>query len=75
MRKYGRVDRAVKHWIIAAKQGEDNSLESLKDMYRKGNGLVSKEDFAAALFGDTRLPWMRQKVPREEAELLYARHK
>ena len=45
--KYGRRDRAVKHWIIAAKLGYDLSLEELKDCYREG--LVSKEDFAAAL--------------------------
>ena len=48
-RKYGNMDRAVKHWIIAANQGEDNSLECLKNLYRKGDGLVSKEMFASAL--------------------------
>ena len=45
--KNGRLDRAVKHWIIAANMGHDNSLETLKNAYRKE--LVSKEDFAAAL--------------------------
>eukprot|EP00984_Skeletonema_dohrnii_P005143 scaffold1813_cov134-Skeletonema_dohrnii-CCMP3373.AAC.12 len=45
--RHGRRDRAVKHWIIAAKLGYDLSLEELKDCYREG--LVSKEDFAAAL--------------------------
>eukprot|EP00984_Skeletonema_dohrnii_P005142 scaffold1813_cov134-Skeletonema_dohrnii-CCMP3373.AAC.11 len=43
----GRTDRAVKHWIIAAKLGEDDSLENVKMAYR--GGLVSKEDFASAL--------------------------
>eukprot|EP00986_Skeletonema_menzelii_P013027 scaffold7381_cov70-Skeletonema_menzelii.AAC.1 len=45
----GRVDRAVKHYIIAAKLGYDRSLESVKDLYKAGQ--VSKEDFAAALRG------------------------
>ena len=43
----GRMDRAVKHWIIAAKLGHDASLDALKGGYE--DGLVSKEDFAAAL--------------------------
>ena len=45
----GRLDRAFKHWIIAANMGNDNSLETLKIFYREG--LFSKEDFAAALRG------------------------
>jgi len=50
--EHGRMDRAVKHWIINAKLGDDNALEVLKNKYRAGcfqGGLVSKEDFAAAL--------------------------
>ena len=43
----GNFERAVKHWIIAANQGYDNSLEALKKFY--GRGIVSKDDFAAAL--------------------------
>ena len=43
----GRLDRAVKHWIIAANMGHDASLEVLKNAYR--TGLVSKEVFAAVL--------------------------
>eukprot|EP00984_Skeletonema_dohrnii_P025080 scaffold14195_cov155-Skeletonema_dohrnii-CCMP3373.AAC.27 len=42
-----RFDRAVKHWIIAANLGHDDSIQALKGCY--ANGLVSKEDFAAAL--------------------------
>ena len=45
----GRVNRAVKHFIIAAKLGFDNSLEGVKILYE--DGLVSKEEFAAALRG------------------------
>ncbi len=45
----GRRDRAAKHYIIAAKLGHDISLENLKKLHSAG--LVSKEDFAAALHG------------------------
>ena len=43
----GNFERAVKHLIIAANLGEEESLKMLKQGYAKG--LVSKEDFAAAL--------------------------
>ncbi len=45
----GRMDKAVKHFIIAAKLGCDTSLDSLKDAYKAGH--ASKEDFATALSG------------------------
>lgn len=45
--RHGKLDRAVKHWIIATISGHDNSLKALKDSHREG--LLSKEDFAAAL--------------------------
>ena len=43
----GKIDRAVKHWIIAANLGCDDSVQALKGCYKEG--VVSKEDFAAAL--------------------------
>jgi tetratricopeptide (TPR) repeat protein len=42
-----RIDRAVKHLIIAANLGHDVSVQRLKMLYAKS--VVSKEDFAAAL--------------------------
>ena len=45
----GRMDRAAKHYIIAAKLGFDRSLENVKLLYKRV--YVSKEDFAAALRG------------------------
>ena len=45
----GRDARAVKHLIIAANLGDDMSVDLLKLCYR--DGLVSKDDFAAALRG------------------------
>ena len=47
--KNGRLERAAKHWIIAAKLGDDDSLNALKLGYKEGK--VNKEDFAAALRG------------------------
>ena len=49
--KSGRFDRAIKHFIIAAKQGYDESLKAVKNGFRSGVGVVSKEDYAAALRG------------------------
>jgi TPR repeat protein len=44
-----RIDRAVKHFIIAAKLGDDGALERVKNGFQRG--WVSKEDYAAALRG------------------------
>ena len=46
-RNNNRIERAVKHYIIAANLGDDRSIKQLKECY--AHGLVSKEDFAAAL--------------------------
>ena len=43
----GRIERAVKHWIIAANLGLDVAMEELKECYKHGD--ITKEDFAAAL--------------------------
>lgn len=43
----GRIERAVKHFIIAANLGNDKSIEILKKSYVEG--LVTKDHFAAAL--------------------------
>ena len=43
----GRVERAVKHYMIAASLGHDLSLKNLRICYEDGD--VSKEDFAMAL--------------------------
>ena len=43
----GKNERAVKHFIIAANLGDDDSIQMLKEYYRDGD--IRKEDFAAAL--------------------------
>ncbi len=40
-------EKGVKHFIIAATQGEDNSTKALMDLFKRG--FVSKEDLASAL--------------------------
>jgi TPR repeat protein len=67
--KRGRKLRAVKHGIIGAKLGDDDALKSLKLAY--GMGLVSKEDFAAALRGHQTAVNATKSPAREAAEAYY----
>ena len=64
-RKYGRVDKVRKHWIIAAKLGYDLALAGVKDLYKAG--LMSKDDFAAALRGHHAAVDATKSHQREEA--------
>ncbi len=43
----GNIDRAVKHWIIAAKQGEEKSIKLLMLAFK--DGFISKDLLAATL--------------------------
>ena len=43
----GRIERAVKHWIIAGNLGDDDSMKALREFYAGGD--ISKEDYAATL--------------------------
>ena len=45
----GRVERAAKHFIIAAKLGHDESLNAVKKLF--AHGFVSKEGYEATLRG------------------------
>ena len=45
----GRFDRAAQHFIIAANLGCDRSVQEVKDLFVQG--VVSKEEYAAALRG------------------------
>ena len=60
-----RYDRATKHFIIAANQGHDESLELLKKNY--ASGYVAKEDFAAALRGHFAAVKAAKSPQRDEA--------
>lgn len=60
-----RYDRAMKHLVIAAKLGDDLSLESVKKFFQMG--LVSKEDYEAALRGHQAAVDATKSEQREEA--------
>jgi hypothetical protein len=64
--KNGRLERAAKHWIIAANLGHDNALNALKSCYK--DGIISKEDFAAALRGHQAAVDATKSPQREAAE-------
>ena len=65
----GQNNRAIKHWIIAANLGDDESLETLKKGFMIG--LVSKEDFEAALRGHQAAVDATKTKQREEAYAFY----
>ncbi len=65
----GRRERAVKHFILAAKLGHDGSLETLKKGFMIG--LVNKEDYAAALRGHQAAVDATKSKQREEAYAFY----
>ena len=46
-RDEGNMDRALKHYMIAAGSGHSNSLKRIKDLYSKG--YATKEDYMKAL--------------------------
>ena len=68
--QHGRMDRAAKHWIIAANLGDDDSLEAVKILYK--HGYVSKEDFAAALRGHYAAIDAMKSPQRDEAATFLA---
>ena len=69
--KNGRPDRAEKHFIIAAKLGHVQSLDTLKKAYKAE--LVSKEEFAEALRGYQTAIEAMKSPQREEAAEFFAK--
>ena len=66
----GEYDRAVKHWIIAAKLGHDKALEEVKTGFRRR--VVSKEDYEAALRGHQAAVDATKSEQREEADIFFS---
>ena len=62
----GKFERAAKHHIIAANQGQDISLKLLKDLFVAG--VISKDDYAAALRGYQAAMDATKSAGREKAE-------
>ena len=69
-----RFERAAKHWIISAAQGNDSAINTLMEMYKKFEGqlVVSKEDLAAALRAH-KAAVDATKSPDREAALQHSR--
>ena len=63
----GNYERAVRHYLIAAKMGETNALDNVKDMFI--NGIAAKEQYAEALkayqesVGETKSPERDEAIP------------
>eukprot|EP00984_Skeletonema_dohrnii_P005332 scaffold1874_cov89-Skeletonema_dohrnii-CCMP3373.AAC.9 len=60
------IERAVKHWIIAANQGSDESIKLLMAAYR--SGMISKEDLATTLRAHQAAVDASKSPQREAAE-------
>ena len=65
----GRIERAAKHWIISAKLGDDESLKSVKSLYKIQ--YISKDVFATALRGYQTAIEATKSPQREEAAEVY----
>ena len=64
--EFGRYDRAAKHYIIAANLGCNDSLQYVKRLFAAG--IVSKEDYAAALRAYQAAVDATKSAERDEAE-------
>jgi hypothetical protein len=69
--RYGRMERAVKHWIIAAHMGLDESLKALWEYHAKG--LVKKDDLTATLHAHQAAVDATKSPQREEAKKVFER--
>jgi|SaaInl74LU_5_DNA_1037368.scaffolds.fasta_scaffold16801_2 hypothetical protein len=65
----GRTERAVKHLIIAASLGHDDSIKFLMNKCRSGG--ISKDDLAAALRAHKAAVDATKSTQREAAEEYY----
>jgi TPR repeat protein len=64
----GRLDRAARHYIIAANLGCHASLKCIKTLF--GQGIVSKEEYAAALRAHQAAVDATKSPEREAADFL-----
>ncbi len=64
-------DRAVKHFVIAAKLGLDDALEEVRKGFRRG--VVSKDDYEAALRGHQASVDATKSKQRDEAYAFFKR--
>jgi len=65
----GNIERAVKHWIISANLGDDDSIKPLMKYFKEG--FVSKEDLAATLRAHQAVVDATKSPQREAADEYY----
>ena len=62
----GNMNRAVKHWIIAANQGYDKSMKALWEAFK--HGIITKDDLEAAIRAHEAAVDATKSPQREAAE-------
>jgi tetratricopeptide (TPR) repeat protein len=67
----GKVDKAMRHYTIAAKLGDDGALENVKNGFSLG--VVSKDDYEAALRGHQAAVDAMKSEQRDAAEEFFRR--
>ena len=63
------MDRAVKHWMIAAGAGDDNALTAIQSCFMGGH--VTKDDFEMALRGHKKAEDETKSAQRDAAAALF----
>ena len=71
-KKNGNVERAVKHFIIAAKLGHEESMKALWSHYSDGN--ITKEDLDATLRTHQAAITAMKSAQRDAAEAVWKNH-
>ncbi|EJK53719.1 hypothetical protein THAOC_26782 [Thalassiosira oceanica] len=66
--KKGNHDRAVRHFLISAKMGYENSIKAIKEMFMAG--VATKEQYAEALKGYQEAVEEMKSHDRDEAKRL-----
>ena len=69
----GNDELAVRHWMISAKMGFEDSLDEIKDMFM--NGLASRAQYAEALRGYQNAVEEMKTPQREEAKRVVCRRR
>ncbi len=64
----GNIERSVKHFLIAAAQGVDESIKALMELFKIKKGFLSKDDLTAALRAHQAAVDATKSPQREEAE-------
>jgi len=70
--KEERVDRALRHWMISAKMGYEDSLKNILKLHKMG--CATKDDYAQALLGYQKATEEMRSEERGEAKV-YFRHR